>query len=111
MNKRVTTIPNRIAVSVEWTSKCNALCPMCPRDQIEHTQLMRPEVWQRVLARLTPDEVFRVVIAGYVEPTTQPRFAEYIDALRGHPVRFDMVSNGHLLDADNCARSMASSVC
>jgi MoaA/NifB/PqqE/SkfB family radical SAM enzyme len=93
-------ISYRIAVNVEWTSKCNALCPMCPRDLITHPQLMRPETWQQILGRLSPEEVFRVVIAGYGEATTHPRFFEYIDALREHPVRFDMVSNGHLLDED-----------
>lgn len=88
----------RVAVNVEWTSKCNALCPMCPRDLIENPQLMQTETWRQILDRLSPDEVFRVVIAGYGEATTHPRFFEYIDALRDHPVRFDMVSNGHLLD-------------
>jgi MoaA/NifB/PqqE/SkfB family radical SAM enzyme len=92
--------PYRIAVNVEWTSKCNALCPMCPRDLIANPQLMRPETWQQILGRLSPEEVFRVVLAGYGEATTHPRFFEYIDALREHPVRFDMVSNGHLLDED-----------
>jgi MoaA/NifB/PqqE/SkfB family radical SAM enzyme len=95
--------PYRIAVNAEWTSKCNALCPMCPRDAIQHPQLMRPDTWSRLLRRLDPVEVFRVVIAGYGEATTHPRFLEFVDAMRGHPVRFDMVSNGHLLTADKLA--------
>lgn len=93
-------ISYRIAANVEWTSKCNAACTMCPRDAIERPLLMRPDTWQQVLGRLSPDEIFRVVLAGYGEATTHPRFCEYIDALREHPVRFDMVSNGHLLDPD-----------
>jgi MoaA/NifB/PqqE/SkfB family radical SAM enzyme len=97
------TAPYRIAVNAEWTSKCNAVCPMCPRDAIQHPQLMRHETWASVLRRLDPAEVFRVVIAGYGEATTHPRFFEFIDALRGHPVRFDMVSNGHLLDPGKLA--------
>ncbi|MCC7081523.1 MAG: radical SAM protein [Burkholderiales bacterium] len=92
--------PYRIALNVEWTSKCNALCPMCPREAIERPQLMTLQTWDRVLARIAPKDVFRVVIAGYGEPTTHPRFFDLVDALRGHPVRFDMVSNGHLLDPD-----------
>jgi len=96
-------VPYRIAVNVEWTSKCNALCPMCPRDAIQHPRLMSLDTWRQVLRRLDPDEVFRVVIAGYGEATTHPRFFEFIDALRDHPVRFDMVSNGHLLDPDKLA--------
>lgn len=98
------TTPYRIAVNVEWTSKCNAVCPMCPRDAIQHPQLMRIDTWKRILRRLDPAEVFRVVIAGYGEATTHPQFAEFVDAMRGHPVRFDMVSNGHLLDPDKLAR-------
>ncbi len=93
----------RIAANVEWTSKCNAVCAMCPRDAIARPQLMKPETWRTVLTRLKPAEIFRVVLAGYGEPTTHPRFFDFIDSLRGHPVRFDMVSNGHLLDPDKLA--------
>lgn len=94
----------RIAVNVEWTSKCNARCPMCPREAITHPQLMALDTWKRALGRIEPSRVFRVVIAGYGEATTHPRFFDFVDTLRGHPVRFDMVSNGHLLDPDKIAR-------
>ncbi len=90
----------RVAVNVEWTSKCNALCPMCPRDLIEYPQLMTEQTWRQVLDRLLPQDVFRAVIAGYGEPTTHPRFFEFVDDMRGHPIRFDMVSNGHQLDVE-----------
>lgn len=90
----------RIAANIEWTSKCNAACPMCPRGLIEHPQLMTAQTWEKVLQRLSPDDVFRAVIAGYGEPTTHNRFHEFVDRLRGHPVKFDMVSNGHQLDED-----------
>lgn len=90
----------RIAINAEWTSKCNARCAMCPRDAIEHPQLMTVPTWRRVLSRIDPHDVFRVVIAGYGEPTTHPRFHDFVDAMRGHSVRFDLVSNGQLLDAD-----------
>ena len=90
-----------IAVNIEWTSKCNALCPMCPRDLIENPQLMTGKTWRQVLDRLSPQDVFRAVIAGYGEPTTHPRFFEFVDDMRGHPIRFDMVSNGHQLDAES----------
>ena len=90
----------RIAVNVEWTSKCNALCPMCPRGLIEYPMLMKEQTWRQVLERLTPQDVFRAVIAGYGEPTTHTRFFEFVDDMRGHPIRFDMVSNGHQLDPE-----------
>jgi len=90
----------RIAVNVEWTSKCNALCPMCPRGLIEYPQLMTEPTWRKTLERLTAQDVFRAVIAGYGEPTTHTKFFEFVDDMRGHPIRFDMVSNGHQLDAE-----------
>lgn len=89
----------RIAVNVEWTSKCNARCLMCPRSQIRNPMLMRERTWGQVLDRLHAADVFRAVIAGYGEPTTHPRFFPFVDALRHHPVPFDMVSNGQNLDA------------
>lgn len=90
----------RVAVNVEWTSKCNALCPMCPRGLIEHPQLMTEPTWRQVLNRLTTQDVFRAVIAGYGEPTTHTKFLEFVDDMRGHPIRFDMVSNGYQLDTE-----------
>lgn len=90
----------RIAVNVEWTSGCNARCVMCPREAIGDARQMSAATWQQVLQRLKPDEVFRAVIAGYGEPTTHRSFIAFVASLRGHPVRFDMVSNGQQLDAD-----------
>ncbi|OHC74174.1 MAG: radical SAM protein [Rhodospirillales bacterium RIFCSPLOWO2_12_FULL_58_28] len=90
----------RIAVNIEWTSKCNAACVMCPRDKIPDLLVMDIGTFRQVLDRLSPAEAFRAVIAGYGEPTTHPRFEEFIGMVREHPLNFDMVSNGQLLDAD-----------
>ncbi len=88
----------RLTANIEWTSKCNAKCAMCPRHVIDRPKLMSPEVFQQTMARLSTRDLCRAIIAGYGEPTTHPRFMEYVEALRGHPVRFDMVSNGQQLD-------------
>ena len=88
----------RIAVNVEWTSHCNALCEMCPRERIPHPRRMTADTWARILEHMSPQDVFRAVIAGYGEPTTHNRFFEFVDRLRFHPVPFDMVTNGQQLD-------------
>lgn len=88
----------KIAVNLELTSKCNAKCIMCPRDAIPVPALMTTETVDRVLDRITPDDVFRVVTAGYGEPTTHPKFIDYANKVRAHPVRFDMATNGERLD-------------
>jgi len=92
--------PYKVAINLEWTSKCNARCVMCPQSLIEHPQLMKDDVFYKSLDRIKLDDVFRTVIAGYGEPTTHPKFMEYVSAIGEHPVRFDMVTNGQLLDKE-----------
>ena len=88
----------RVTINLELTRKCNALCVMCPREAIVSPRPMSLEVLRMVIGRLEPHDVHRVVIAGYGEPTTHPRFRECLEVLRTACVRIDMVSNGQLLD-------------
>ena len=88
----------RLTANIEWTSKCNAKCAMCPRHVIAKPKLMDGDTFAQMMARLENKDVVRALIAGYGEPTTHPRFMEFIEAVRLHPVQFDMVSNGQLLD-------------
>lgn len=90
--------PYKIVVNHEWTSKCNARCAMCPQEQITRPQLASGRTFYRALERINSDDVYRVVVAGYGEPTTHPRFMEFVSAIGEHPVRFDMASNGQQLD-------------
>ena len=94
----------RIAVNVEWTSKCNARCAMCPRSMISDPKLMSLSTYQQVLSRLSVEDAFRVIIAGYGEPTTHPKFDDFVDAMRGHHLQFDMATNGSMLDKDRLER-------
>jgi len=88
----------KVVVNLEWTNACNASCSMCPRSDIKKTENMTKECFQKVLEHLDTKNVFRVVLAGYGEPTIHPLYGDFIEMLREHPVRFDMVSNGHALD-------------
>ncbi len=90
----------KIAVNHEWTSKCNARCVMCPQDVIQNPQLMSADTFNRSLERINPEDVFRVVVAGYGEPTTHPKFMQYVSAIGDHPVRFDMATNGQQLSEE-----------
>lgn len=93
----MTRAPYRVVVNWEWTSKCNARCAMCPRHAISQPTVSPEERFEQTLARLHPEDVFRCVIAGYGEPTSHPRFDRFVQRLRGHPVHFDMATNGSLL--------------
>ncbi|WP_207063359.1 radical SAM protein [Motiliproteus sp. SC1-56] len=90
----------RLTANIEWTSKCNAKCAMCPRHVISNPKLMTPETYAQVMQRLNPKDLCRALIAGYGEPTTHPRFMEYIEGCRSHPLQFDLVSNGERLDEE-----------
>ena len=89
--------PYRINVNWEWTSRCNARCAMCPRSMIENAQLASYTTTTQVLERLRPTDVYRCIVAGYGEPTTHPRFDNYVELLRHHPVDFDLATNGSRL--------------
>ena len=88
----------RVAVNLELTSKCNARCVMCPREAVLNPLIMKPETLQQAVDRLSPEDVFRTVIAGYGEPTTHPQFDQCIQIISKAAVRMDMVSNGQQLN-------------
>jgi MoaA/NifB/PqqE/SkfB family radical SAM enzyme len=90
----------KIAVNMEWTSKCNARCSMCPQHLIGDRRLMAWDTFRVALDRISPADVFRVVVAGYGEPTTHPLFMDMVTAIGEHPARFDMVTNGQELDVE-----------
>lgn len=90
----------RVAVNMEWTSKCNALCSMCPRESMARGTNMSEQTFDRALEAINPRDVSRCVIAGYGEPTTHPGFEAFLERLDRHPVRFDMATNGQLLSPD-----------
>ena len=95
--------PYRVVVNWEWTSKCNARCAMCPRHMIDAPTISTQDHFEQTLARLDTRDVFRCVIAGYGEPTTHPLFDRYMARLRGHPVTFDMATNGSRLSEKRLA--------
>lgn len=90
----------RIAINMELTSKCNAKCIMCPREAIPRLSAMTNKLIEKVLERITPEDVFRVVVAGYGEPTIYPKFVDFSAKARAHPVRFDLATNGERLDTE-----------
>ncbi len=92
--------PYQLAINMEWTSKCNARCLMCPQELIQKPQLMTRKIFDKTLQRISPERIFRTVIAGYGEPTTHPDFMYFVSQIRQHPGRFDMVTNGQQLNEE-----------
>ncbi len=88
----------QLAVNLEWTSKCNARCVMCPQSLIQKPRLMTREILHQALERINVPRVFRCVIAGYGEPTSHPDFNYFVQQIGQYPVHFNMVSNGQLLN-------------
>jgi len=90
----------KVCVNLEISSKCNADCAMCPRELIPQPQVMPERLFRNTLERIGERDVHRVVLAGYGEPTVHPKFPEFMDAIRTHPCRFDLVTNGSLLSEE-----------
>jgi len=71
---------------------------------ISEPKLMTCATFEQVLSRLSNEDVFRVIVAGYGEPTTHPDFDDFVEAMRGHHLQFDMATNGSLLDKERLER-------
>ncbi len=94
----------RVAINLELTTACNARCVMCPRAAVPAPRHMSAATFEAALARITPRDAFRVVLAGYGEPSVHPDFDAFLARLRGHPVPFDLVSNGERLTEQRLRR-------
>ena len=62
--------------------------------------LMKQDTFDSALARIEEANIFRVVVAGYGEPTTHPKFSRFVEKIGALSTRFDMVTNGQLLDEE-----------
>jgi len=64
---------------------------------------MDPATFRQILEHLDPADVFRVVVAGYGEPTTHPEFETFVRWLSQASVPVDMVTNGERLNPQRLA--------
>ncbi|HMS90118.1 MAG: radical SAM protein [Acidimicrobiales bacterium] len=110
--------PFPVVVDIELTSRCNASCSFCPRDQTPHQGLMDEATFTTALRRAveyrdalvelqkhrpghfdTPDDSIWLSFCGMGEPLLHPRVVEYVGRAADAGLRPIVNTNGSLLSA------------
>src|SRR5262245_40707742 len=94
-------------IDIELTNRCNARCEFCPRDAMPHEGVMRPDVFDRSLARAVEFQALArglpspvsvtVTFCGTGEPLIHRRAAEYVRRVRDAGLACQLTTNGSLL--------------
>lgn len=92
----------RLALDVELTNRCNALCHFCPRDKTPEQGFMSDAVFKRAVAR-AQEENLTVMLTGQGESLIHPRFDQCIQYLAENKVPFAMTTNAALLTPEKSA--------
>lgn len=108
----VKIIPKKADVKkiyLEVTNQCNIDCTTCIRHSWKSEQgYMSDSTFDRILSQLKElPEIETVHIGGFGEPMSHPNITNYIEALKKHDLRVEMISNVYLLD-ENMAQSLVA---
>ena len=99
----------RLALDVELTNRCNALCHFCPRDKTPKQGFMTDAVFQKAVQRAV-EENLAVMLTGQGESLIHPRFEKCISYLVDHHVPFALTTNAALLTPERSAFLIKSGI-
>ena len=119
--------PLPAGVDIELTSRCNASCSFCPRDQTPHQGLIDERTFTAALERAvqyrdavlelhrlqpgylsTVDDTIFLSFCGMGEPLLHPRVVEYVRRAAEAGLRPIINTNGALLSPDKAEDLMAA---
>ena len=99
----------RLALDVELTNRCNALCHFCPRDKTPKQGFMTDAVFHKAVQRAL-EENLTVMLTGQGESLIHPRFEQYITYLVEQGARFALTTNAALLTPERSALLIDSGI-
>ncbi len=99
----------RLALDVELTNRCNALCHFCPRDKTPEQGFMSEAVFKQAVLR-AQEENLTVMLTGQGESLIHPDFEKYVAYLAVQKVPFAMTTNAALLTSERSAFLLDSGV-
>ncbi|MEZ5540408.1 MAG: radical SAM protein [Pseudomonadales bacterium] len=76
----------RLALDVELTNRCNALCHFCPRDKTPEQGFMSEAVFKQAVLR-AQEEGLTVMLTGQAESLIHPDFEKYVAYLAAQKFR------------------------
>jgi MoaA/NifB/PqqE/SkfB family radical SAM enzyme len=86
----------RLALDIELTNRCNALCHFCPRDKTPEQGFMSEAVFHQSVERAR-EESIPVMLAGQGESLIHPQFETFIRHFSTVGVPFALTTNAALL--------------
>jgi MoaA/NifB/PqqE/SkfB family radical SAM enzyme len=92
----------RLALDVELTNRCNALCHFCPRDKTPEQGFMTDAVFRQAVRRAAEENLL-VMLTGQGESLIHPHFDQCIHYLVEQRVPFAMTTNAALLTPEKSA--------
>ncbi|HQQ75631.1 MAG TPA: radical SAM protein, partial [Pseudomonadales bacterium] len=92
----------RLALDVELTNRCNALCNFCPRDKTPEQGFMSEAVFQKAVQRAA-EEGLSVMLTGQGESLIHPRFDQCVSYLAQKHIAFALTTNAALLTPERSA--------
>jgi MoaA/NifB/PqqE/SkfB family radical SAM enzyme len=92
----------RLALDIELTNRCNALCNFCPRDKTPEQGFMTEAVFQQAVRRAA-EEGLTVFLTGQGESMIHPRFDDSVAYLAEQKVPFAITTNAALLTPERSA--------
>lgn len=114
-----------VVVDIELTSRCNATCSFCPRDETPHQGLIDERTFTAALGRAveyrdtvrefqrrspgflnTPDDTIWLSFCGMGEPLLHPRVVDYIGRVAEQGLRPIINTNGALLTPERAEALM-----
>lgn len=95
-------IIKRLALDIELTNRCNALCTFCPRDKTPKQGFMTEAHFRQAVFR-AKEENLTVMLTGQGESLIHPEFSRFINILKEENVPFGLTTNASLLKAERSA--------
>lgn len=98
--ERVDSLGDVLAIDLEVTSACNAVCGFCPREVMPDRYLyVSMDVVKRLATELAQYQSPRktVVLCGIGESTMHPQLTSIVQTISSAGARVDMTTNGELM--------------
>ena len=102
-------IIKRLALDIELTNRCNALCTFCPREKTPKQGFMSETVFFKSVERAREENLL-VMLTGQGEAMIHPKFDQFVDWMGDEKQAFALTTNASLLKSERSARLLAAGI-
>lgn len=102
-------ITKRLAMDIELTNRCNALCSFCPREKTPQQGFMSEANFRLALSRAR-DENLSIMLTGQGESLIHPKFEFFVDLLAESGLPFGLTTNASLLKPERSAHLLKQGI-